>query len=78
MVGFDFIIGLVFMVLCVQFPAFHIESERIAVDSVEIIFLTGNQSAVFLKNRFPGIFVILEHEIALRFSVIGICTRYMF
>ena len=35
MMGFDFIIGLIFTVLCVQFFTFHIKSKRITVDAVQ-------------------------------------------
>ena len=76
--GFDFIKGLIFTILSVQFLTFHIKSERIAVYAVQIEFLTGNHPAAFIKDRFHGGFIILEHEIALCLSIIRIFTGDMF
>lgn len=75
--GFDFVESLVFPILQIQFFTFHIESERITVYPVNIIFPAGNQPTVFIKDWFIGVFVILEHEIPLGFSVISIFTRYV-
>ena len=78
MVGLDFIICLVFSILGVQLFALHIKGKGITVDTVQVIFLTGNQPAIFIKNGLPGIFVMLEHKIALSFSIVRILTGDMF
>ena len=77
MMGFDFIIGLIFTVLCVQFFTFHIKSKRITVDAVQVIFFTGNQPAILIQDRLHGIFIILKHQITLCLPIIGIFTGDM-
>ncbi len=56
----------------------HIKGERITVDAVQIIFLTGDQPAAFIKDRFPTILIVLEYEITLGFSVICVFTGNVF
>ncbi len=78
MVGFDFVIRPVFMEAGIQFFAFHIKAERVAVHPVKIIFFPELHVPVFIKDRFSGVLVVLENEISLRFPVVCILTCYVF
>ena len=77
-VGFDIIILLVFVETGIQFPAFHIETERIALYTIKIIFFPELHFPIFIKNWFSGVLIVLENKIPLCLTIVRILTCYVF
>lgn len=77
-VGFDFIIILVFAVTGIQFHAFCIESKSVTVYAVQKIMVTELHFPVFIQNGLPSLFIVFENKIAMRPAVIGIFNCYVF
>ena len=77
-VGLDFVIILIFMETGIQFPAFYIETERIALYTVKIIFFPELHFSIFIKDRFSGVLIMLENEISLCFTIVRIFTCNVF
>lgn len=77
-VGFDFIIILVFVVFCIQFFTFHVKRKGIAVYAGQVIFRTGDQSSSFVQNGFIRVFLMLKRQILLYLDVVAIFTCDVF
>ena len=76
-VRFNLIILLVFVGTGIQFFALHIKTERIAFYTVKVIFFPELHFPIFIKDWFPGVFVMLENEIALCFPIVCVFTWKM-
>ena len=71
MVGFDLAVGVVLMILLIQFIAFHFKGGWMAVDAVYEEVLTHDKMTVF-EDGFSGEAVVFEHEVTGDVAVV--CT----
>ena len=75
MMGFDFIVFLIFMELAIYLFALFVKGEGIAVQTVKVIFLPEHHISICIKERFLCPFIVLEHQIFQSLSIIRTFTR---